>query len=106
MKRLHSKPPKSNKTHVPTHSKNSVALIPIARSSSSTPMVTWGSTSSGIADSKSFEDSVATLMVVNTAERLGDPTGENPLVIANKIAMNTDKTSGLLRIVDIVLLLC
>mmetsp|Transcript_19991 Transcript_19991/g.49742 ORF Transcript_19991/g.49742 Transcript_19991/m.49742 type:complete len:222 (-) Transcript_19991:69-734(-) len=91
-------------SRVPTHSKNSVALIPIARESGSTPIVSWGSTSSGIADGKSVDASVATFRVVAIGERIGDPAEENPLAVAIMMATSTNRNKGLLQIVDIVLI--
>ncbi len=95
---------KAIETHVPTHSKNSVALIPIARSSGSTPIVTCGSTSSGMADGKSVDASVATLRVVAIGERIGDPVRENPWTMAIVLATSANRNKGLVRIVDMVFL--
>ena len=91
-----SMPRKDYKTHVPTHSKNSVAFMPMASFSSSTPIVTCGSISSPTSAS------VATLKLVTTRGRLSVPTGENPLAIANVIAITTDKLKIVRQIVDII----
>jgi hypothetical protein len=89
-------------THVPTHSKKSSAGIPRASSSGLTPIISWGSTFTGMADPKSFtvdgsETSVATLnavvvvVVVHRVDivvgrRFDDGLLENPSAIDKLIA--------------------
>ena len=97
-------------THVPINSKNLTGSIPIARSSGSTPIVTWGSTAStvaGIADPKSFVTSVsvATLIRVVICFCFGKfMFVENPLAIVNNDANETNVKMGFFVIGFIILL--